>query len=254
MSATSTPRSAEPLGLLRRGTVPRWQRVGAAALGLCLAALAVAGLVVGRSSVFAVDRIRVLGEDHLRAAEVVRRSGIVPGTNLLFLDARAVERRIEADPWVRDAVVSRTFPSTVTIRVVERDPVAVVERNGGAVLVASDGTELGPGPPDPGLPLLTAERDAPGGGAAVPATGAPARALAALPPGLRARVREVAVLPDGGLRLRLASGTRVLFGGPDRAVEKGRVLRSILRWAEGEGVALATVDVRAPWAPSASVA
>jgi len=252
LSATSIPRPAEPLGLLRRSSVPRWQRVGAAVLSA--ATLAAAGLVVGRSSLFAVDRIRVVGEDHLRAAEIVRRSGIEPGTNVLFLDAGAVERRIEADPWVRDAAVTRRLPSTVTIRVVERTPVAVVQRNGRPVLVAADGTELGPASRNPGLPVLAAEPDALGGGVPVPATGAPARALAALPAALRAQVREVTVVPGGTLRLRLASGARVLFGGPGRAAQKGRVLRSILRWAAAEGVTLATIDVRAPSAPSASVA
>lgn len=252
MSATSIPPPAEPLGLLRRSSAPRWQRVGAAVL--CVAVLVATGLLVGRSSLFAVDRIRVVGEDHLRAAEIVRRSGIDPGTNVLFLDAGAVERRIEADPWVRDAVVTRSLPSTVTIRIVERTPVAVVPRGGRTVLVAADGTELGPVARDPGLPVLVAQPDALGGGISVPATAAPARALAALPPALRSRVREVALLPGGSLQLRLASGTRVRFGGPERAAEKGRVLRSILRWAREGDVALATIDVRVPSAPSASVA
>lgn len=252
MSATQIPRSAEPLGLLRRSSVPRWQRIGAAIV--CLASLAATGLVVGRSPLFAVGRIRVVGEDRLRAAEIVRRSGIEPGTNILFLDAGAVERRLEADPWIRDARVTRQLPSTVTIRVVERTPVAVMERDGRPVLVAADGTELGPVARDLRLPVLAAERDALGGGVAVPAIEAPARALAALPPELRAQVREVAVLPGGSLRLLLASGTRVLFGAPGQAAEKGRVLRSILRWAAAEGVTLATIDVRAPSAPSASVA
>ncbi len=253
MSATSiSPRSAEPLGLLRRSSVPRWQRVGGAAL--FLAVLAGTGLVAGRSPLFAVDRIRVLGEDHLSAAEIVRRSGIEPGTNVLLLDPAAVERRIEADPWVRDATVTRSFPSTVTIRVIERTPVAVVQRNGRPVLVAADGTVLGPASRRPRLPVLAAEPDALGGGVPVPSTGAPARVLAVLPPAIRGRIREVAISPGGSLQLRLATGTRVLFGTPERAVEKGRVLRAILRWAATEGRSLARIDVRAPSAPSAAEA
>jgi cell division protein FtsQ len=252
LSATSIPPSAEPLGLLRRRSVPGWQRVGAAIL--FLAVLGATGLVAGRSSVFAVDRIRVVGEEHLRAAEIVRRSGIEPGANVLFLDTGAIERRIEADPWVRDATVTRRLPSAVTIRVVERTPVAVVRRNGRPILVAADGTELGPVSRDPRLPVLAAEPDVPGGGPPVPQVGAPARVLAALPAALRGRVREVTVLAGGALRFRLTSGTRVLFGGPEQAVRKGRVLRAILRWAAGAGVDLAIIDVRAPSAPSASLA
>ncbi|HXF73877.1 MAG TPA: FtsQ-type POTRA domain-containing protein [Actinomycetota bacterium] len=221
---------------------------------LSLATLAATGLVVGRSSLFAVDRIRVVGEHHVGAAAIVRRSGIGPGTNLLLLDPAAVERRIETDPWIRDATVTRSLPSTVTIRVAERTPVAVVEEGGRAVLVATDGTLLGPAPLDARLPVLAAEADALGGGAQVPPTSAPARALAALPPMVRGRVREVTVSPGGGLQLHLAAGTRVLFGTGEQAAEKGRVLRAILRWAASEGLTLARIDVRAPAAPSAAEA
>ena len=253
MSATSIWRSAdpaEPLGRLRRPSVPAWQRWLAGVCGV--AVLAGGGLVAGRSSLFAVDRIRVVGASHLGAGAVKRLAGIARDANVLFLDAGAVERRLEADPWIRRATVERAYPSTVTIRVEERAPVAAVPGDGGYALVAADGTLLEQGAPSPGaLPLIAAEREVPTAAGPAPPVGMPARALAALSPGLRARVATATVLGDGTLSLGLTGGVRVLFGTAERASQKGRVVEAILRWARAEDVALSVIDVRAPGSPAA---
>ncbi|HXF36925.1 MAG TPA: FtsQ-type POTRA domain-containing protein [Actinomycetota bacterium] len=217
-----------------------------------MAVLAGGALVAGRSSLFAVDRIRVVGESHLGARAVIRLAGIGPDANVLFLDPGAIERRLQADPWIRRATVERTYPSTVTIRVEERTPVAAVPRDGGYAVVAGDGTLLAyEAAPPSDLPLIVAEREVPTAVGPAPRVEAPARALAALPAGLRARVARAVVLPDGTVSLELLGGARILFGTQERASEKARVAEAILRWGRAEGVDLSVVDVRSPRSPAA---
>lgn len=50
-------------------------------------------------------------------------------TSLMGLDQDAVERRIEKDPWVSKAEVTRDWPSTIVIKVVEHRPIALLNKS-----------------------------------------------------------------------------------------------------------------------------
>jgi cell division protein FtsQ len=52
--------------------------------------------------------------------------GLAPGTNILAVDVEAVRRKIEADPWVASATVSRQLPDTLHVAVTEHAPKAVL--------------------------------------------------------------------------------------------------------------------------------
>src|SRR5919201_3110234 len=127
----------------RRPVAALRSRTAAIAIGLVV--LLAAGLVVSRSSVFRVRRIEVTGVDRLRRADVIRWSGLSHATNALWLDQEDVAARLQQqDPWIAPAVVTTSFPATVHIAVLERSPIAETRTPGGAMLVAEDGTLLGP--------------------------------------------------------------------------------------------------------------
>ncbi len=50
-------------------------------------------------------------------------------TSLMGLDSEAIESRIEQDPWVSKAEVSRDWPSTIVIKVVEHRPIALLNKS-----------------------------------------------------------------------------------------------------------------------------
>jgi hypothetical protein len=86
------------------------------------------------------------------------KSAVGDRASLLTLNAEALERRVEANPWVYSASVSRNWDSSiVTVQVEERRAVlnAVVE--GQNRVYSADGTEL-PGTGGRRLPELRLDR------------------------------------------------------------------------------------------------
>lgn len=75
---------------------------------------------------FALEAIDVDGNARATRDSIVHLSGLVEGQNLLSLDAKAIERMIEAHPWVKNANVTRTFPRSLSIEIEEHEPVALV--------------------------------------------------------------------------------------------------------------------------------
>jgi hypothetical protein len=63
--------------------------------------------------------------------------------SLLTLNAEMLERRVESNPWVEGAVVSKNWESgIVTVQVEERRAVLDAEVNGRRVILTADGKEL----------------------------------------------------------------------------------------------------------------
>jgi cell division protein FtsQ len=213
--------------------------------------LLIGGVAASRSSVFDVRRIEVTGTDHLHGPQIVRIAGVSNATNALWLDEGAVERRLEAEPWIADADVRVTLPLTVEIAVHERSPVAVAQ---GAVtsLMAADGTALGSGRVPRGLPVIELGAAGPVEGIRPSPVGA-ARALGAMAPALRAQVARVRVLLDGSLELRLRGGPTVRFGTPEDAERKVVTIQRMLAWAGSEGTPLRTLSVVSALAPAATL-
>jgi len=194
--------------------------------------------------VFRARSIEVSGASHLSRAEVLRLARIAPGTNVLWLDAGATARRLEADRWIASATVTRKLPSTVRIAVTERSPAAEVKVGSGWAVVAADGTVLDRVSADPGLPSLATtlgDRRLLAGSASV---------VGGMSPWLRAKVRSVAPAPDGSVVVELSSGIRVLFGPLSDISAKDQALAGIVRWAASSGAVVGYVDLRAPLAPA----
>jgi len=108
-------------------------------LGVAALLVVVLGLVsLYRSSIFAVERVTVVGNAHLSTDEVRALAALPKDATLLRFPADETESRLEASPWISSATVTRDFPDTMRIRVSEYTPAAVVD-TGGAVLWLVDG-------------------------------------------------------------------------------------------------------------------
>src|SRR6266446_2882064 len=131
----------------RRGGLSRRARIAiAAAVPVVLMAVAVTAV---HSPIFESDAIRVTGTSHLTQEKVVRIAGLANGTNVFFLNTGAIASRLERQPWIAQATVTRSLPSTVVIAIRERAAVGAMGDGGSYDLVAADGTVLRTAP-DPG--------------------------------------------------------------------------------------------------------
>jgi cell division protein FtsQ len=202
---------------------------------------------------FAAREIQVRGGPNVPRARIVEVAAISSGTNVLWLDEVAAERRLEAEPWIARADVVAEFPSTVRIDVTERTAVAVASDGVGSSLLAGDGTSLGVVDPHPSMPVIrfaaSGSIDGP-----VPGPVGAARALGAMSPALRNRVGRVLVQLDGTLEIRLEEGTAVRYGTASDLEAKARAISRMLAWADAQGERILRLTVITPRAPAAVLA
>ncbi len=78
-----------------------------------------------RAHVLQVDRIVVRGNERLSQGEVLALLGGLRGESLLWADLGVWRARLLSSPWVRDAALRRSLPSTVEVIVRERQPIGI---------------------------------------------------------------------------------------------------------------------------------
>lgn len=89
---------------------------------------------------FRVNEVKVEGNSHYTAQEIIDASEIEMGDNLVTLWTWQINQLVGSKlPYVQRVVVGHTFPDKVTLQVVERTVAATVEGNGRQWLMASDG-------------------------------------------------------------------------------------------------------------------
>lgn len=99
-----------------------------AALAALAAALGAGKWAVGHvvaSPRFALREVRVGATTHVSRDDVVERSGVTMGEQLLALDTDRVAARLARHPWIAAARVRRELPATLVIDVTERRAAAV---------------------------------------------------------------------------------------------------------------------------------
>jgi cell division protein FtsQ len=228
------------------------RRAWIAAAGVAVG-LAAAGIGVSRSPLFAARDIQIRGETHVPRGRIVELAGITPGTNVLWLDEAAAERRLETESWIARAEVVTAFPSTVRITVTERTAVAVATDGVRASLMAADGASLGVADRDPQMPVIRLAASGSVDGPAPGPVGA-ARALGAMSPALRDRVTRVIVRLDGTLEIRIDDGPVVRYGIASDVEAKARAISRMLAWEDAQGERILRLTVTTPRAPAAVLA
>jgi cell division septal protein FtsQ len=141
-----------------------WRAVVAPAIRYGVASVVVAfalyrgARVSANAHLLKVDRIVVHGNERLSRGEVLAVLSGLRGESLLWTDLDAWRRRLLASPWVRDAALRRSLPSTVEVVVSERQPIGIARINGGEMyLVDERGViidQYGPQYADFDLPII----------------------------------------------------------------------------------------------------
>jgi cell division protein FtsQ len=208
-----------------------------------------AAWLVANSALFAAREIRVLGNVSLTADQVQDMARLGIGDNLLRLRTDEAVQSLERSPWVAQASVERSLPSTLVVRIVERRPVAWMRDRGRTMLLSADGIVLGRrSRPPRGLPYAGRWEAARRPGSRAEITPA-LRVAASLPPELTDRVVRVG-LEGGQVVLAIRGGSEATYGEPTGLRAKHRALISVLEWAREHRVENGTIDVRFPRTPA----
>ena len=89
-----------------------------------------------------VQRIRTEGQQQMSSGEIRAAVNVDLGTPMFEVDLDAARDRVQAVGWVESVTVERHLPSTLHVRVVERTPVALWQRNQRLVMVDRTGAEI----------------------------------------------------------------------------------------------------------------
>jgi cell division protein FtsQ len=116
----------------------------------------------------AVADIEVEGRHRASREAVLDALGIASGTPILAVDAAETKRRLETIAWVRSASVERRLPDVLYVRLIERQPLALWQRQGKLVLVDREGVVISGERPEAFADLVVlVGNDAPANGAAL---------------------------------------------------------------------------------------
>ena len=201
----------------RRRAAPRWLRpalaYGGAAMGVAVIAggmvwawtsgraadgwdeVRAAALEASASAGLVIAEVFVAGRGETARADLIAALDVTLGAPLLAFDGEAARRRIEALGWVREATIERRLPDTLFLRIVEREPLALWQRDGRLVVVDREGVVIDGAAPErfARLPVIVGD-DAPRHVASL-------LAVLATEPSLRLRVE--AAVRVGGRRWNL---------------------------------------------------
>jgi|KBSSwiStaDraftv2_1062776.scaffolds.fasta_scaffold02430_2 cell division protein FtsQ len=107
--------------------------------------------------VFQVRRIAVHGNRRMSKGEVDALLEGLRGESILTVNLEAWRRSVLNSPWVAEASLRRTLPSTVDVTIQERAPLGIGRINGSLYLVDERGTvidDYGPNYADLDLPII----------------------------------------------------------------------------------------------------
>jgi cell division septal protein FtsQ len=95
--------------------------------------------LVYENDAFAIEQIDIQTDGVIAVDQLRRWAGVRPGQNLLALDLAKLKRDLELVSCIQSTSVERILPRTLRVRVVEREPLAVIQvprqrANGGVEL------------------------------------------------------------------------------------------------------------------------
>jgi cell division protein FtsQ len=128
--------------------------------------------LLASAGVLQIDRIVVHGNERLSKGEVMGMLDGLRGEDLFGTDLDVWRHRLMASPWVRDAALRRSLPSTVDVAISERTPTGISRAGDAMYLVDERGTlidQYGPQYADLDLPIIDGLATPSSGGSATDA-------------------------------------------------------------------------------------
>lgn len=182
-----------------------------------------------------VSSVEAVGLQNLKDSDVLKVASL-EGRNILAMNTNAVKGQIEGLPWVKEATVRRSFPHSVVIIVVEREPIALWKVGGTMSLVDQEGVILGPASGARDLPVIIQQLDGkvlkPGDKVSADAVNLAIRLRETLPSIMGLKAKGFEYLTSGGLVLETDQGWRARFGDSEDFDAKLAVWKAILPKAQ----------------------
>lgn len=111
-------------------------------------------IIFARSSFFTVDKINVVGNKKYSSNEVIERAGLVTGKNVFKMLGEKPKNLVsfrfndkeqslyQAMPYIKTVSIRPALHKTISIKIQERTPFAIMETQGTSVLIDREGYAL----------------------------------------------------------------------------------------------------------------
>lgn len=176
------------------------------------------------SPLFAVERITVEGATSIDPAVIEAALSEQVGTPLALVDTSEVKAALLAFPLIETYSLEARPPHDLTVRIVERTPIGVIESSAGYTLVDAAGVALSTTTdPPPGQPVVDIE-----GGVDSTAFRSAGLVVRALPADIRAALTEVRASTADDVTLTLSTGLTVVWGSAEESGLKALALSAAL--------------------------
>ncbi len=235
----------ETQGQVRRRHRRVWLISGAGVLVL----LAILGAVLYFSPVLAIQQIKVTGTDLLEQSRAEELLEPVIEEPLPQVGQRTVEDLLAGEPAVDTVRVHAEPPNSLSVEIVEHQPVAMVPEGEGRVLYSASGEALatltGERASTYQLPSVSSVDDVSDPEVFDVITSV----LGTLPEPIRTRMESASAETVDSVTLQLTDGRTVLWGNADKGARKAQVLEALLNVPENEEAPIQEFDVSTPDRP-----
>jgi len=111
------------------GVIKSFVRICISVFAIIAAAVSLygAGVYITGDPRFDIAAIEVDGNEKVSKDEILRAAGMDQAKNIFSYNVGAAGREIEGLPWIQKVTIERRLPDTLRIRVIERQPVALIK-------------------------------------------------------------------------------------------------------------------------------
>jgi cell division protein FtsQ len=178
------------------------------------------------SRLLVVRGVAVTGLDRVSSQEVEAAVGVPTGTPLIRVDLDRSAARAESLDLVESARVTRGWPATLRVEIVERRPMLAIRVGDEYRLVDGDGVRIEDSSTRPGThPLVRVTGEIEGSDA----VRAAADIVEQAPDSLLAQIQLIDATDTDAITVELGNGAFVEWGDPEDTPDKSEILRVLMR-------------------------
>ncbi|HWU58177.1 MAG TPA: cell division protein FtsQ/DivIB [Microbacteriaceae bacterium] len=197
------------------------------------------------SPLMAVTKIDVVGTSRLKPATIAHALDGQLGRPLPLIDFASIKKQLAGFALIRSYSTETHPPGTLVVRIVERQPIGLIETSKGFELVDAAGVVISTSTDRPGGYPVVTQNGAAGSAEAKAGFAASAAVLTALPASVLPQVSSVTAKTTDDVTLTLQSGQKVIWGSADQSDLKAADLAALLKDApDASGY-----DVSSPQSP-----
>lgn len=135
-----SPRSGK--GLWKALCKPRTLGVGVVLLGMCAGVFLSLRIYRASTGLFPLREVVCYGNLHLSEAELKSIAGLNGGEGLFPISTKGISERLLKSPWIRNVSIRKEFPHSLSVRIYEASPFAILEMKGRSFLIDEKGRML----------------------------------------------------------------------------------------------------------------